>query len=266
MLSTKNYVCEPWNDYFDIKNGYGVNFDEIPIYGEWKKYFGRWRETGKFKTLENELTQDIKKNINIFPYPQYVFKAFNDVKLDDIKVVILGQDPYRNSQVVRKRIIPEAMGLSFSVPIGIDIPPSLINIYQNQLKNKIIPELPKHGNLEYWVNQGCLMMNAGLTVREGDKYAYYCKYWQLITDGIIKLISKELDNVVFVLWGNFALEKLKCIDMDKHEVVCSSHPSPMSFNKKASGFPSFEENNHFAQINNYLLSKDKDPIDWKLLI
>ena len=201
--------------------------------------------------------------IKIYPYPNLLFNAFILTPLSNVKVVILGQDPYHCNEIHHDKIIPQAMGLSFSVPKGMKIPSSLQNIYKNLLKYKHIEIKPNHGNLSFWAYQGCLMLNTSLTVQHSYPNSH-SKYWLPFTDKIIKYISNKLNNIVFVLWGNPALNKLNLIDQNKHKIIISSHPSGLSYNKKLKNYDSFENTDHFGEINKYLKEKNKKQIIWQV--
>lgn len=259
MISTKSYRYKSWSANF--KNE--IDISDIPIYTGWKDYIGLLDEYGMFNEVERVLTHDMQAGFDIYPYPDLMFNIFNQLELDDIKVVFLGQDPYINAEIHNKVKVPQAMGTSFSVPVGIRVPPSLENIFKNQLSNKIIKEKQPHGNLQFWIQQGCFMLNTALTVRENDS-ASHCAPWKPFTDKIIKHISNELNDVVFVLWGNQAYDKLKLIDLDKHNVVISSHPSGLSCHNPMKDYPAFMKFNHFGQINKYLIKSGNDPIMWQL--
>lgn len=256
MLNISNYEYKPWKDVFPN----GVDLKQLPIYNRhWHEYF----QSVDFKSVEEVLTKEIKEGNEVFPYPMLLFNAFNQCAFEDLKVVILGQDPYPKFDIIGKQKIPQAMGLSFSVPVGMKIPSSLQNIFANQLKNNIITSEQPHGNLQFWASQGCLLLNTALTVK-CDVVKSHSVCWKPITDKIIKHISTELNNVVFVLWGNDAIEKLKLIDLDKHDVVIASHPSGLSCDKPVKSYPAFNNNNHFEQINSLLIKHDLKPINWKL--
>lgn len=213
---------------------------------------------GKIKALEEFLNYSIKRDVTIYPWPNEVFNAFQlDIK--NVKVVILGQDPY----IKEENDVPQAMGLSFSVKEGIDIPPSLDNIYKNLVKFGHISSKPKHGNLTKWVEQGCLLLNTALTVTAGMSNSHK-DYWIYLTNAMIQYISDNTTGVVFMLWGGSALGKLPLIDQEKHNVTMSSHPSPMSVKSTLKGHDCFENTNHFGITNNYLISNGMDPIDWSL--
>jgi uracil-DNA glycosylase len=189
-----------------------------------------------------------KQNFNIFPKVKDVFKAFELTPLDKLKVVLIGQDPYHK--------INQAHGLSFSVNNGIKTPPSLVNIYK-ELKTDLNIPIAEHGNLTHWAKQGVLLLNSTLTVREGQPGSHQKKGWENFTDEIIKYISENTENTVFLLWGNFAKTKKEIINSAKHLVLEAAHPSPL-----ARG--AFFGSKHFSKCNEFLISKGKVPIDWSL--
>lgn len=260
LLSVKDYGYKTWGKSYPEEN---VNFKNMKLSPEWEEFLKPVMETEAYQKLQNFFTYALKKtqgNIDIFPYPDLVFNSFNYVKPDDIKVVILGQDPYFNFD----KNIPQAMGLSFSVPVGVSVPSSLQNIYKNLQKFSHTDEIPIHGNLEFWAYQGVLLLNTALTVQKGFPNSH-AKKWEFFTDYIIKKLSDDYSNIAFVLWGGNALKKLDLIDEDKHFVSASSHPSGMSVSKTLGKYPAFENCDHFGKINRYLKSKKKDPIVWKIV-
>lgn len=189
-----------------------------------------------------------RQNFNIFPKVKDVFKAFEFTPLDKLKVVLIGQDPYHK--------INQAHGLSFSVNSGIKTPPSLVNIYK-ELKTDLNIPIAEHGNLTHWAKQGVLLLNTTLTVREGQPGSHQKKGWEIFTNEIIKYISENTENTVFLLWGNFAKTKKEIINSSKHLVLEAAHPSPL-----ARG--AFFGSKHFSKSNEFLISKGKVPIDWSL--
>ena len=204
-----------------------------------------------FKQLENVLIRD-KQNFQdlqgIYPPNENIFKTFKFFDKDKLKVVILGQDPYHGPK--------QAMGMCFSVPDNIRIPPSLKNIYK-EIKN-CYPDykIPATGDLTHWNEQGILLLNTSLTVRQSSPNCY-SKYWRNITDNIIKQISDNTENVVFLLWGNHAISKKKFIDCEKHYILESKHPSPLSANR--GGWFGCQ---HFLKTNVYLKLINKGEIKW----
>jgi uracil-DNA glycosylase len=183
----------------------------------------------------------------IYPKGSLIFNAFEQTPFDKVKVVILGQDPYHNPE--------QAMGLSFSVPDGIKIPPSLMNIYKELNKDIGMP-IPTTGNLTKWANQGVLLLNAVLTVRANEPASHAKIGWMNFTDDVIQLLSNEKKDLVFLLWGNFAQQKQIYIDATKHKILKAAHPSPFSAHN---GFLGCK---HFSATNEYLVKHHKNPIDW----
>ncbi len=183
----------------------------------------------------------------VYPDMYNIFLALKLVPIDKIKVVILGQDPYHEPN--------EAMGLSFSVKKGVKIPPSLVNIYK-EIAKETGETMPNHGDLTGWANQGVLLLNSLLTVRAHKAFSHKGKGWEEFTDGIIKKVSKNAENVVFMLWGSASRSKKTLIDQTKHLVLESVHPSPLS------AYNGFFGCNHFIKANEYLISHGKQPIKW----
>lgn len=186
----------------------------------------------------------------VYPSDDLIFNAFKLTAFNDVKVVILGQDPYHNEG--------QAQGLSFSVPKGMELPPSLRNIY-TELENDIVGFMrPSHGDLSGWAKQGVLLLNAVLTVRRNEAGSHQNKGWEELTDAVIAAISSKLQNVVFILWGAYAQRKEKLIDKAKHLVLKSVHPSPLS------AYRGFFGCKHFSLANSYLEVSGKKIIDWQV--
>lgn len=195
--------------------------------------------------------QEERKSFSVFPPQPLVFNAFKLTPFEDVKVVILGQDPYHN--------IGQAHGLSFSVPEGIAFPPSLRNIFMELEADVEGFVTPKTGDLTRWAKQGVLLLNATLTVRAHQAASHQRRGWEEFTDQIIREISLRLQNVVFILWGAYAQRKSVLIDLDKHHVITSVHPSPLS------AYRGFFGSKPFSATNEYLLSHNKTPINWSLV-
>jgi uracil-DNA glycosylase len=222
--------------------------ENVKIQPSWKAALADEFEKPYFAEIKDFLVQEKKAGKTIFPPGPLIFNAFEHTPLPQVKVVILGQDPYHNPG--------EAMGLSFSVPQGVRVPPSLVNIYKEINRDLGLP-IPKHGDLTRWADQGVLMLNAMLTV-EGGKPASHQKIgWQTFTDAVIKKISDEKTGVVFLLWGKFAQGKKLLIDQSKHYVLESAHPSPLAGN-------AFQGCGHFSRANELLQTQGLGPIDWQL--
>jgi len=235
----------------------------LPHHKSWNNMFKTLFNDMRFKASEESIMTDVAKGEKIYPKPDLLFNAFNITSLKNTKVVIIGQDPYFDIENHKNHNIPQAMGLSFSVPVNMKIPSSLKNIYANLQKHNNITSLPTHGNLELWAERGCLLLNTSLTVIEGTKNKNCHQHvWSWFTDDIIKYISDKKDHVVFVLWGRHAINKLELIDTKKHKIIASSHPSGLSCNQGSCGYPSFTSVDHFGKINNQLAEWNIETIDW----
>jgi len=190
-----------------------------------------------------------KEKYRIYPKGSEIFNAFNKTPFYSVKVVIIGQDPYHNPG--------QAHGLCFSVPKGVSFPPSLQNIFK-ELVSDIGVKMPSSGDLTPWAEQGVLMLNAILTVRENTPESHRNKGWEQFTDMVIYKISMLLDGVIFLLWGNYAQQKIKLIDINKHYILKASHPSPFSANMGFIGC------RHFSKVNEILERLGKGRINWEL--
>lgn len=215
----------------------------------------RWGEILKdefdneyFEQIRKHLISDNNEGKTIYPPAKLIFNAFNLTPFDELKVVIIGQDPYHGKG--------QAMGLCFSVPQNISIPASLLNIYKEMNRDLLIP-IAKHGDLSKWTEQGVFLLNAILTVVEKAPGSHAGIGWQKFTDAVIKKISDHKEGVIFLLWGNFAKNKKVLIDQTKHFVLESAHPSPLAGNQ-------FQGNCHFSKTNELLIKQGKKPIDWNV--
>lgn len=195
------------------------------------------------------------KNQIILPPRELIFNAFNLTPVDTVKVVILGQDPYHGAFMINGSNIPQAMGLSFSVPKQVPIPPSLKNIYK-EISRSLGIVMPNHGDLTGWAKRGILLLNAIFTVEQGKASSHKDFGWQQFSDSAIAKISKYHECVVFMLWGNFAKKKANLIDPYKHILLTAPHPSPL-----AQGFVG---SNIFKRANEELIKRGREPIDWSL--
>lgn len=220
----------------------------VRIEESWKKKLANEFEQPYFQTLATYLKTEIAAGKTVYPPGPLIFNAFDTTPFDKVKVVILGQDPYHNPH--------EAMGLSFSVPKGVKVPPSLQNIYKEIEADLGFPR-PLHGDLTHWAKQGVFLLNAMLTVEKGRAASHQQIGWQFFTDAVIKKLSTEREHLVFMLWGNFAKRKKELIDTEKHLVLESAHPSPLAGN-------AFSGCRHFSRANNYLKMNDLEPIDWQI--
>ena len=200
------------------------------------------------QTLRNFLTNEYKTK-TIYPDKYDIFNALHFTSYKDIKVVILGQDPYHGPG--------QAHGLSFSVNPGIKIPPSLLNIYK-ELNSDLGCYIPNNGYLKKWADQGVLLLNTSLTVRAGEANSHKSIGWEIFTDRIISLVNEKEDPVVFLLWGNNAIKKKNLITNKRHLILTSAHPSPLSASR------GFFGSKPFSKINNFLISVNKEPIDWQI--
>lgn len=234
-----------------------TKISELYVDKSWKKVFKK-RYMDK---IDEYMVDDINENKMIFPYPDKVFAAFNLCKLKEIKAVIIGQDPYHGCLNKGDEILPQAMGLSFSVPKGIKIPSSLRNVYKNLEKFGHIKSLPDHGDLTGWGSNGVLLLNTALTV-EHKKPNSHANYWTTFTDKIIKYISKKRNNIVFLLWGKYAYNKRFLINEKKHKIIHSTHPSGYSYSKPAKYGDAFINVDHFGKCNKYLEENEINPIKW----
>jgi uracil-DNA glycosylase len=214
----------------------------------WKSVLSAEFDKPSFLELKEFLLEE-KKKYRIFPPGSLIFNAFNRTPFDAVKVVIIGQDPYHG--------YGQAHGLCFSVPEGTQKPPSLVNIFQ-EIKDDLGISPPRHGNLEKWANQGVLLLNATLTVRENQAGSHQRKGWENFTDAAILQLSARKEGLIFVLWGNFAIAKKELIDLNRHHVLTAAHPSPLSASRGFFGC------RHFSKINEILRKEGKGEIDWRL--
>lgn len=219
----------------------------VKIHPSWQKKLSAECEKTYFQHLISFVKNEYATTI-CFPKVTKIFAAFDHCPFEKVKVVIIGQDPYHG--------FGQANGLCFSVNDGIAFPPSLINIFKEIQTDLNLP-FPKSGNLERWADQGVLLLNATLTVRESEAGSHQNQGWETFTDAVIQKISDEKENVVFLLWGGFAKKKGAKIDRIKHHVLETGHPSPLSANRGL-----WFGNKHFSETNAYLNSLDKAPIAW----
>ena len=219
----------------------------VKIEESWKKVLQQEFEEEYFKNLTEFVKSEYQKG-TVYPPPKFIFNAFELTPFDKVKVVILGQDPYHG--------INQANGLAFSVNNGVAIPPSLINIYKEIESD--IGEKTKNvgGNLENWAKQGILMLNATLTVQAHMAGSHQNKGWEKFTDAVVKILSEQKENLVFILWGSYAQKKGSVIDESKHLIIKSAHPSPLS------AYNGFFGSKPFSQTNAYLIFSGKEPVIW----
>jgi len=222
---------------------------EVKIEDSWKEVLKQEFDKPYFQQIPLHLKTEKSQGKTIYPPGSLIFNAFNTTPVDNIKVVIIGQDPYHGPG--------QAHGLCFSVQNGVPPPPSLVNIFK-ELHDDIGMSIPNHGNLTKWAQQGVFLLNASLTVRAGEPMSHSKIGWATFTDTVIKKISDTKEHVVFMLWGKFAQDKRMLIDETKHLVLRAPHPSPLS------AFNGFFGCRHFSKANQYLVSKGIDPVDWSL--
>lgn len=220
---------------------------KVQIEESWKKILQSEFEKQYFLDLVAFVKQEYQQN-RCYPRGKDIFNAFNYCPFSKVKVVIIGQDPYHGPK--------QANGLCFSVHNNVSHPPSLINIFK-ELESDVAKPYPKSGDLSYWAEQGVLLLNATLTVRAHKAGSHQGKGWEIFTDAVIQQISSQKEDIVFLLWGGFAKKKGAKIDKNKHHILTSGHPSPLSANR---GF--WFGNKHFSQTNDFLIYKGLKPINW----
>ncbi len=218
------------------------------IEASWYRVLQPEFESDYFANLKSFLVDEKRKYV-VYPPGSLIFNAFNLTPFDKVKVVILGQDPYHGPY--------QAHGLSFSVPDGVDFPPSLRNIMK-ELQDDLGISVSQSGNLERWAREGVLLLNASLTVRAGQAASHAGHGWERFTDAAIQALSAEREHIVFILWGNYAIAKSALIDASKHLILKSVHPSPLSANRGFFGC------HHFSKANDFLQQHGIAPIDWRL--
>ena len=220
----------------------------IKINNDWDRILESQFESEYFKALDNFINEDSKEH-NIFPKEENRFNFLKLTPYNEVKVVIMGQDPYHE--------VGQAHGLAFSVLENTKLPPSLVNIYK-ELKDDLGIEISKSGNLTSWAKQGVLLLNSVLTVREHFANSHKNKGWEEFTDYIIKVLNERSEPIIFVLWGNFAIKKSKLITNNHHYILTSAHPSPLS------AYQGFFGCKHFSKINEILKVNNKSSIDWRI--
>lgn len=222
---------------------------QIRLHESWKARLEREFERDHMKNLKAFLRAEISRGKRIFPRGDQFFAALDYTPFEEVRAVILGQDPYHGPG--------QAHGLCFSVPPGVQPPPSLQNIFK-ELKADLGIEPPRHGCLESWARQGVLLLNAVLTVEMGKAASHQGKGWEEFTDAIIHRLNEEREGIAFILWGSYAQRKGAFIDRRKHFVLESPHPSPLSAHR------GFFGSRPFSKVNQYLVSRGQTPIDWRI--
>jgi uracil-DNA glycosylase len=220
--------------------------EDVKIAPSWKKYLSNEFNADYFRQLIDFVRAEYQTQ-TVYPPGREIFRAFDCADFEDVRVVIIGQDPYHGPG--------QANGLCFSVRDGVTFPPSLRNIFK-EIQKDLDKPIPKSGDLERWAQQGVLLLNATLTVRASAAGSHQNKGWEQFTDAVIKAISDNKTNVVFLLWGAYAQKKGEIIDRNKHLVLMSAHPSPFSADR------GFFGNKHFSKTNEYLKSKGLKEIEW----
>lgn len=221
---------------------------EVQIEDSWKEVLNEEFTKPYFVELRKFIKEEIQSGKTIYPPGPLIFNAFDKTPFQRVKVVIIGQDPYHGEG--------QAMGLSFSVPRGVKVPASLKRIYKELDRDLEIP-IVTHGDLSKWADQGVFLLNAMLTVEATKPGSHKGKGWQKFTDAVISNLSKEREGIIFMLWGNFAKNKQKLIDADKHHILTAAHPSPLAGN-------AFSGCAHFSKANQILSSRGETEIDWSL--
>jgi uracil-DNA glycosylase len=222
---------------------------KIDLHPSWLEYLAPEFEQPYMKALKAFLVAEKQQGKVIYPESKNIFNAFNSTPLDQVKVVILGQDPYHGPR--------QAHGLCFSVQQGVQVPPSLQNIYK-ELERDLGFVHPGHGCLQAWTAQGVLLLNATLTVQQANAGSHQGQGWETFTDKAIQIVSQHCQGVAFLLWGSYAQKKASLIDPAKHLVLKAPHPSPLS------AYRGFIGCGHFSEVNRYLLATGRDPINWQL--
>ncbi|MHB1922867.1 MAG: uracil-DNA glycosylase [Chitinophagaceae bacterium] len=222
---------------------------DVKIEQSWKLMLQEEFQMPYFEQIVFYLKQERNSGKIIYPPGSLIFNAFNKTPFSNLKVVLIGQDPYHGAG--------QAQGLCFSVPEGTAPPPSLVNIFKELNSDLGIP-ISKSGNLEKWAGQGVLLLNAILTVQENEPSSHTKIGWEIFTDAVIRLISTNKKGIIFLLWGKFAQEKQILIDATQHHILKAAHPSPFSADKGFFGCK------HFSKTNELLLKEGKNPVDWRL--
>ena len=216
----------------------------------WLNLLGEELEKPYMKELKSFLLEEKQKGFTVYPKGADIFNAFNHTPLDKVKVVILGQDPYHGQG--------QAHGLSFSVQKGIAVPPSLKNMYKELAEEFPGYQMPNHGDLTSWADQGVLLLNATLTVRAHEPGSHQKRGWEIFTDYVISELAAKKSGLVFLLWGKYAQQKESLIDSAKHHILKAAHPSPFS------AYNGFFGSNHFKLANEILVKEGLTPIDWQI--
>lgn len=276
FTDVNKYSFKTWSQCFPDNK---ITLRSLIFNPAWYDFFDIIEKKPYFVTMEKKLANYLVNDDTILPFAELVFNALNILSPKQIKVVFIGQDPYPGAEKINNKLIPQAMGFSFSVPLNYPKPLSLANIYQNLLDFGHIKKIPNTGCLSYWVLQGCLMLNAYLTTIYTKKKEHTA-IWKNFTDDLIMYINNKCDNIVFVAWGGDAHMLCQKIDPYKHHIMTTSHPSPLGYDKTLNGYaygkfknpsdkkrvvyPTFKSTDHFGRINSHLKSINKREIIWDL--
>lgn len=233
-----------------------ISLERVKLPDEWKKLLHDELMSPYFATIKRHYVSALKRGELIYPKPKDIFAAFHLTPLDTIKAVILGQDPYHGSRLICGEEVPQAMGLSFSVPRGMPLPPSLQNIYK-ELALSLHIQPPNHGDLSGWAKQGVLLLNSILSVRANVAASHKHFGWEQFSDGVIRALSQHKNGLVFMLWGNYAKKKAALIDKSRHKIITAAHPSPLAQGFVGSGV--------FIQANEYWQKNHIPPVYWEKL-
>lgn len=272
FANANTYNFKSWKECFPDNQ---VSLRSLVFNYDWYSFFDIVSTKPYYSGMERILSSCLKQNAEIVPHAELVFNAFNTLSPKDIKVVLIGQDPYPGATKINGRYIPDAMGYSFSVPYNYPTPLSLHNIYANMVEFKHLSKIPKSGCLAGLVLQGVFMINSSLTTLYATKKAHSA-IWRDFSNDLLDYINKTCDNIAFLVWGRDAHMLCLNIDPKKHCLITSSHPSPLGYDKTLSGFtygpgkqlrdrkpvtyPSFKSTNHFGKMNSYLESVKKESI------
>lgn len=223
---------------------------DVQIEDSWKNLLATEFSKPYFRQIVHHLKTEKTQGKTIYPPGPFIFNAFNSTPVEKVKVVILGQDPYHGPG--------QAHGLCFSVQKGVPPPPSLVNIFK-ELNSDIGMPIPNHGDLSHWARQGVFLLNASLTVRAAEPMSHSRIGWAQFTDTVIQTLSASRENLVFLLWGKFAQEKVRLIDESRHHILKAAHPSPLSAHNGFFGC------RHFSKTNQYLLGRGMEGVDWDVV-
>lgn len=246
LLNTKNKAYQQQSIVITISL---MNKKKQPLPPSWMQHLGQEFDKDYMHHLKSFLQAQLNQKKTIYPRGSDIFCAFNLTPLDQVKVVIIGQDPYHGPN--------QAHGLCFSVKPGVKVPPSLQNIYK-ELKSDLNIETPNHGFLESWAKNGVLMLNNILTVERAKAASHQGKGWEIFTDKVVDILNNQCQNLVFLLWGSHAQKKAATVDRTKHLILECTHPSPFSAHR------GFLGSKHFSKTNDYLKEHNIAPIDWSL--